>query len=109
MPKKQKVFKDSINLYRFIRLMLGQDISNRQIAHRWKMDEKNFHEFKEGNYPVPRLAKLSELAKVLNVDKAILCQVAEGVPAQTIYRLIKTNNNNALIKLISKQLYKAHN
>ena len=102
------MFKDSLNLYRFIRLMLGEDISDRQIARKWKMDEKNFHEFKEGKYPVPRLSKLSELADVLGLNRYILCQVAEGIPARKIYRLIETNDHNGMIKLLSKQLYAAH-
>lgn len=106
--KKQKLFKNSLNLYKFIKLMLGQKISDRQIARKWKMDEKNFHEFKEGKYPVPRLPKLSELAKALNVDRHVVCQVAEGTPAQKVYDLIKTDNQIGLIKLLSSQLYKAH-
>lgn len=106
--RKQKIHKDSINLYRFIRLILGKDISDRQIAQSWKMDEKNFHEFKEGKYPVPRLGKLAELASALKLDKYIICQVAEGVSAQKVYNLYKTDNHDGLIKLMSDHLYKAH-
>jgi PAS domain S-box-containing protein len=106
--KNLKVFKNSLNLYKFIRLMLGQEISDRQIARRWKMDEKNFHEFKKGNYPVPRLSRLSALAKVLGVDTYVVCQVAEGEPALKVFRLIKSDNHNGLIKLLSAQLYAAH-
>ena len=52
MPiKKTKIFRNSLNLYKLIRLVLGQKIPDRQIARRWEMDEKNFHEFKEGKYP----------------------------------------------------------
>ncbi len=108
MAIKKKLFKNSLNLYRFIRLVLGQKIPDRQIAHRWKMDEKNFHEFKEGNYPVPRLSKLSELAKALGLNTYIICQVAEGVSAQKVYKLLKANDHDGLIKLLSAQLYEAH-
>jgi PAS domain S-box-containing protein len=103
--KKQKIFKDSLNLYKFIRLMLGKDISDRQIAHRWKMDEKNFHEFKEGNYPVPRLPKLVELAKALGLSTHIICRVSNGAPAQKVHRLIKTNNYSGLVKFLFNDVY----
>ncbi|MEW6026372.1 MAG: PAS domain-containing protein [Planctomycetota bacterium] len=107
MPiRKQKIYKGSINLYRFIRMILGEDISDRQIARRWRMDEKNFHEFKTGKYPVPRLPKLVELAKVLNLSQHIVCRVSCGVPAQKVYRLIKTNNHDGLMKLLFADLYR---
>lgn len=48
-------YPDAINLYRFIRLVLGNKISDLQIARGWKMHEKNFHEMKLGKYPVPRI------------------------------------------------------
>ncbi len=103
--KRQKIFKDSLNLYRFIRLVLGKDIPDRQIARRWKMDEKNFHEFKEGNYPVPRLPKLVELAKVLGLSTHIICRVSNGAPAQKVHRLIKTGNSNELVKFLFNDIY----
>ncbi|HLD35814.1 MAG TPA: PAS domain S-box protein [Planctomycetota bacterium] len=109
MPiKKTKIFRNSLNLYKLIRLVLGQKIPDRQIARRWEMDEKNFHEFKEGKYPVPRLSKLGQLADVLGINKSILCQAADGVPAQKIYQLLKTDNHDGMIKLLSHQLYKTH-
>lgn len=106
MAKKKR--KDSLNLYRFIRLILGEDISDRQIAIRWKMDEKNFHEFKIGNYPVPRLSKLEELASVLGINKHLIFQVASGTNARKVFNLIKKVDLPGQIKLLSKQLNEAH-
>ncbi|MBI5778742.1 MAG: PAS domain-containing protein [Planctomycetes bacterium] len=105
MEKKRKVFKDSINLYRFIRLVLGTEVSDRQIARRWKMDEKNFHEFKTGKYPVPRLPKLVELAKVLGLSTHIICRVSNGAPAQKVHRLIKAGDSNELVKFLFNDIY----
>jgi transcriptional regulator with XRE-family HTH domain len=57
------------NLYRFIRLILGEDISDREIARRWGMDEKNLRELKKGLRVVPKLSRLESLAQVLGVRK----------------------------------------
>jgi len=98
----------AINLYKFIRLILGTDIADRQIAIRWKMDEKNFHEFKRGVYPVPRLGKLEELADVLGVNKHLVFQVASGTPARKVFHLIKNADLSGQIRLLSGQLDEAH-
>lgn len=96
------------NLYNFIRLVLGNDISDRQIAQRWGFDEKNFHEFKTGKYPVPRLAKLESLSSILDVNKHLIFQVAGGTPARKVYDLIKRNDLAGQIRLLSSQLNEAN-
>lgn len=98
----------SLNLYKFIRLILGPDISNRQIAQLWKMDEKNFHEFRTGRYPIPRIGKLDELASLLGVNKHLVFQVAGGTPAQKVFGLLKRNDLPGQIRLLSDQLDQAH-
>ncbi|MFH0888368.1 MAG: PAS domain S-box protein [Planctomycetota bacterium] len=100
--------KDSLNLYKFIRLVLGPDIPDSHIAERWDMDVKNFHEFKTGVYPVPRLSKLEELAKVLGVNKHLVFQAASGTSAQKVFDLIKRNDLSGQIKLLSSQIDEAH-
>ncbi len=99
---------DSLNLYKFIKLVLGEDISDRSIARRWNMDEKNFHEFKTGVYPVPRLGKLEELASILGVNKHLVFQVAGGSPAQKVFNLIENNDLAGQTRLLSNQLDEAH-
>lgn len=99
---------NSLNLYKFIKLVLGEDISDRSIARRWNIDEKNFHEFKTGVYPVPRLDKLEELASVLGVNKHLVFQVAGGSPAQKVFKLIKNNDLAGQTRLLSNQLDKTH-
>jgi hypothetical protein len=90
----------SLNLYRFIRLVLGEQLPDRYIARKWDMDEKNFHEFKTGEYPVPRLEKVSELSSVLKVNKHLIFEVAEGVPAQKAYELVKNKNSSGQLRLM---------
>jgi len=90
LKKKKKVFfPKSLNLYRFIRLIVGEDIADRRIAMAWHMDGKNFHEFRYGVYPVPRLEKLIELEKVLNVNRHLIFEVGSGVPAKKVFDLIR--------------------
>ncbi len=98
----------SLNLHRFIRMVLGEYITDRAIAQRWNMDEKNFHEFKTGVYPVPRLSKLEELASLLGVNKHMVFQVASGTPAQKVFNLIRRNDLDGQTRLLSHQLDEAH-
>ena len=56
------------NLYRFIRLVLGEQVSDREIARRWEMDEKNLRQLKGGVHVVPKLSRLKSLADVLGVN-----------------------------------------
>jgi PAS domain S-box-containing protein len=70
------------------------------------MDQKNFHEFKTGKYPVPRLERLEALARILRVNKHFVFEVAAGIPAKRVYQIIKTDNIAAKIRLLSRQLDK---
>jgi PAS domain S-box-containing protein len=78
------------NLYRFIRLALGEEVSDREIARRWGVDEKNLRELKTGLRVVPKLARLEELAQVLGVSKYYVLEVASGVPAERVHRILRT-------------------
>jgi uncharacterized protein (TIGR02266 family) len=66
------------SLYRFIRLRLGNEISDREIARRWGMEWKSFAGLKHGQRQVPRLRELEKLAAVLDVDRAAVFMVAVG-------------------------------
>lgn len=99
---------ESINLYGFIRLVLGNDIADRQIAQRWDIDEKNFHEFKTGHLPIPRLAKLEDLSSILGVNKHMVFQVASGTSARKVFHLIRKNDLAGQTRLLSNQLDEAH-
>ncbi len=74
------------NLYAFIRLRLGPDLSDREIARRWGMNWRSFLNLKAGCRRVPRLEELETLAELLGVDPALVILVARGEPADVVNR-----------------------
>jgi len=78
------------NLYRFIRLMLGESITDTAIAKKWKIDVKNFSDFKFARYPMIRINRLVALARILKVDDHLIYEVAKGKPAERMHRMIVT-------------------
>lgn len=101
-PRRVK-FPKSVNLYKFIRLILGSDMPDIAIAERWRINQKNFHQFKIGKYPVPRLERLERLAAVLSVNKHLVFQVASGTPAQRVFGLIQKNDFRGQVRLLSRK------
>jgi hypothetical protein len=90
------------NLYRFVRLVLGRNVSDSAIAKKWKMDGKNFSDFKHAKYPMVRINRLVTLAQLLGVDDHLVYEVAKGNPAERMYRIITTESGRAkLIKTIT--------
>jgi len=77
------------NLYRFIRLVLGEEISDREIARRWGLDEKNLRELKQGLRVVPKLDRLVRLAEVLEVHRYYVLEVATGMPAEKVFGVLR--------------------
>ncbi len=77
------------NLYRFIRLVLGEEVSDREIARRWGMDEKNLRELKNGVRVVPKLSRLEDLAEALGLHKYYVLEAASGVPADKVYQVLR--------------------
>ena len=103
-----KVPRQFSNLYQFIRLVLGNKISDRQIARAWEMDEKNLYEFKIGRYPVPRIERLVSLARVLRINEHLVFEVAKGNPAQRVYNIIKNLRLAGKESLTTRQLRLIH-
>ena len=99
-PVRECLFPRSANLYRFIRLMLGPAVSDRQIARRWRMDQKNFSYFRDGKTPVPRLERLEQLARVLGINKHLVFEVACGASAKMVFNLIRKNDRPGQIRLL---------
>lgn len=87
------------NLYAFIRLRLGDALSDREVARRWKMEWKSFAAVKHGRRHLPRLPELEALAGLLGVDAAFVFQVARGVPAREVHRLLEENDAGQLARL----------
>ncbi|MEQ8486079.1 MAG: GAF domain-containing protein [Pseudomonadales bacterium] len=74
------------NLYEFVRLRLGGEVSDREIARRWGMNWRSFLNLKEGSRRVPRLEELEDLGRLLDVDAALVVLVARGEPAEVVNR-----------------------
>ena len=96
------LYPKSINLYRFIRLVLGPGVRDAELARRWRTYSKNVHEFKTGRYPVPHIERLEQLARVLKVNKHIVFNVACGTSADKVFKLIKKNDLPGLIGVAKK-------
>ena len=77
------------NLYHFIRLRLGEDISDREVARRWGMEWKSFVGLKHGRRRMPRLEELERLSLLLEVDANCVFQVARGVAAKQVSALLR--------------------
>jgi len=85
-----------ISLYRFIRLVLGDSLSDREIARRWGMPWKSFARLKSGMRQMPSIDQLKRLAEVLNVESHFVYQVAEGAKAEEIFHLVETKKDAPL-------------
>lgn len=86
-------------LYEFIRLVLGPDVPDYMIARKWNMDGKNFSVFKYGQGAVPNIYRLTQLAKVLGVNKHLVFDVACGTPPRKVFNVIKHKGRAKLNKL----------
>ncbi len=76
------------NLYRFIRLRVGDSPSDRELARRWGIDWKSFVALKHGRRQVPRLDELEALAACLGVDPAYVFQVGGGGKPEAVAALL---------------------
>lgn len=92
------------NLYRFIRLRLGEAISDREIARRWSMEWKSFSALKHGKRQVPRVTELVELARILELDSAVVFEIASGAPAEEVHSIVSERNSAKLATLLLKDM-----
>lgn len=99
-----RTYENSLQLYRFIRLVLGEEISDNHIARLWHMDVKNFNELKKGRLPVPRIERLEALAQVLGVAKSLVFEVAGGGEAERALALARGSDFRALSEVLSESL-----
>lgn len=76
------------NLYRFIRLCLGDKVSDREISRRWAMEWKSFIALKQGRRQMPRIGDLERLATILGIDAGYVFQVARGSPPKDVAALL---------------------
>lgn len=88
------------NIYAFIRLRMGNQISDREIARRWPMEWKSFNGLKHGKRQVPRIVDLEGLARLLNLDAAFVFEVARGTSAELVHNLLHSRSLPQLSQLL---------
>ena len=94
------------NLYRFIRLRLGDRPSDREVARRWGMEWKSFVTLKQGKRQMPRLDELETLAALLEVDPGFVFQVGRGFPASEIAALLAREHRwRALLERVTDAVF----
>ena len=81
--------REAVNVYKFLRLRVGSDPSDRELARRWGMPWRSFVLLKSGRRHPPRVAELARLAKLLHVPPACVFEVARGIPARRVHKLIE--------------------
>ena len=96
------------NLYAFIRLRLGDAISDREIARRWRMEWKSFAALKHGRRQMPRINELVELGRLLDVEAPFVFEVARGRPAKSVHRLLEHNDREGLFRLLTAGALDVH-
>jgi len=96
------------NIYAFIRMRLGTQISDREIARRWPMEWKSFNGLKHGKRQVPRIVDLEGLAKLLNLDAAFVFEVARGTSAELVNALLTEGDVARLSDLLLTNTLQSH-
>ena len=96
------------NLYAFIRLRLGKETSDREVARQWDMEWKSFSALKHGRRQVPRIQELETLARLLKVEPAFVFEVARGVAAKKVHELLQKNDPEKLAQLLVRSVRSAH-
>ena len=92
------------NLYRFIRLRVPSDLSDREIARRWGMPWRSFMLLKNGRRQPPKLKQLEVLATVLEIDPEVLSAVTRGVDAARVDELLHAQDLQGLARLMMARL-----
>ncbi len=105
LPDSTKACK---NLYGFIRLRLGTETSDREVARQWGMEWKSFSALKHGKRQVPRIQELEALARLLKIEPAFVFEVARGVSAKKVHALLRENDRDKLAQLLLSSVQSAH-
>jgi PAS domain S-box-containing protein len=73
------------NLYAFIRLVVGDRVSDREISRRAGLSWRSFLALKQGKRVSARVSELQGMAEALGVDSALLFEAARGTPAGRLH------------------------
>jgi PAS domain S-box-containing protein len=94
------------NLYTFIRLVLGSDVSDREFARRAGLSWRSFLSLKQGKRVSPRVAELGSIANALDLDPAMLFEAARGTPAELLHAALVDPGN--LAELVLPRAHDTH-
>jgi PAS domain-containing protein len=99
----------SKNLYELARTILGDGVSDNEIARRWGVDPRVFNDLKHGRIAVPRIERLRELAEVLGVNEHFVYAAGAGVPTNKLMVLIKRQDVSAAVGALVGATHRAKN
>lgn len=97
----------SKNLYELIRATLGLDVSDNEIARRWKIDARVFNDLKHGRIAVPRIERLRDLAEVIGINEHYVYAAGAGVPTSKIMTLVRQKDVSAAVGLLVGATHRA--
>jgi PAS domain S-box-containing protein len=97
----------SSNLYAFIRAILGDAISDNEVARRWGMDARMFNDLKHGRIGVPRIEKLRSLAKVLGINPHFVYAAGAGVPLRQLMYAVKREDVSSAVSILAGNTIRA--
>jgi PAS domain S-box-containing protein len=94
-------------LYEFIRAVLGDKVSDNEIARRWRIDARVFNDLKYGRIAVPRIERLRSLAPVLGVNEHFLYAIAAGAPWRRILAAARRGDMDRALTALAGSARKA--
>lgn len=103
MAEKEQVapaYPSAHNLYLFIRDVLGEQVSDNEIARRWGVDARVFNDIKHGRVAVPRLERLRDLSRVLGVNEHFVYAAGAGVPTKKLMSMVRRQDISAAVGVL---------
>lgn len=94
-------------VYSFIRGVLGERVSDNEIARRWKLDARVFNDLKFGRVAVPRIDRLRDLAPVLGINEHFIYAVAAGAPWRRILAAARRGEADRALEVLAGSARKA--
>lgn len=94
-------------LYSFIRAIVGDRLSDNEIARRWRVDGRVFNDIKHGRVAVPRIERLRLLASILGVNEHFIYAVAAGAPWRRIVAAVRRGGVERALEVLAGSASKA--
>src|SRR5688572_24939792 len=93
-------YPNAKNLYLFVREVLGDAVSDNEIARRWHVDARVFNDIKHGRVAVPRLERLHDLAEVMGVNEHFVYAAAGGIPTKKLMAMVRRQDISAAVGML---------